>query len=120
MSMGEGVSDLQKDVDTVSGFEGTVSSDHPSKGHAFDKLHDDIAATILGIAKLEYFYDVRMFQLACRFRLSFEALNSSILIGISRSEELDGEFLIRIDGCCLKHLTKMTLADFLFDDVFVC
>ena len=108
--------DLRDDLDCPGGSQRALTSKHAAQVAALDVAHREEEA-LFGFARVVHRDDVRMIQARGEPRLAEEALAESVVVGVTRSEDLQGNVPVEAGVVRAVHLAHPAAADQLLDPV---
>jgi hypothetical protein len=116
MSGVERTSDLRDDLERAGGSQRALASKHGAQIRALDVAHREVEA-LFGFTRVVHRDDVRMIEARGEPRLTEKALAESVVVGVTRSEELEGDVPVEVSVVRPVHLSHPAAADQLLDPV---
>ena len=116
MSSVERIRDLRDDLERPGGSQHAFTSKHHAQVCALDVAHREVEARI-SLARVVDRDDVRMIEARGNPRLAEKALAESLVLGVTRSEDLEGNVPVEAAVVRAVDLSHATAADQLLDPV---
>ena len=116
MSSVERTRDLRDDLERPGGSQRAFTSKHRAQVCALDVAHREVEACV-SFARVVHRDDVRMIEARGNPRLAEKALAESLVVGVTRSEDLEGNVPVEAAVVRAVHLSHAAAADQLLDPV---